>query len=195
MKGLKKQFTVRRVFNVSISLLILFLLTQSTLLSKELVPRKVSVRIASVYSSDEKPDKNANIEIIKILQQLVNDVVFKKDVTKLTQFVEKDKGIYLDLKGLWTYDELLNEMKANDSYFQIYFFDHEKLEKQKDSKKVRTVRESLILSEGLEAELFFEGDNACEVKLKFKNNQEFQYDLNNPYFIKVNGKWYIYRLF
>ena len=66
---------------------------------------------------------------------------------------------------------------------------------KKKSEDVLTVRELLQKSGGLEVDLFFESKTSCEGKLRFKKNKKLEKDMNNPYFIKVRGKWYVYRLF
>ncbi|EMO30030.1 hypothetical protein LEP1GSC170_5614 [Leptospira interrogans serovar Bataviae str. HAI135] len=35
----------------------------------------------------------------------------------------------------------------------------------------------------------------CELKFRFKENTELEKELINPYFKKVQGKWYLHRMF
>ena len=131
---------------------------------------------------------------MSILRKLAK-AVEEKNASKMVKYISKERGAYLDVKGLWEYKEILEEIKREDSYLEVYFFDHEKLVNQKKSEDVLTVRELLQKSGGIEVDLFFESNTACEGKLKFKKNKKLEKDMNNPYFLKVNGKWYIYRLF
>ncbi|MCC6275418.1 MAG: hypothetical protein IT569_06150 [Leptospiraceae bacterium] len=155
---------------------------------------KVSVKISRTYISGKAPVKNSSEEIRLMMETLV-DSVLKKDLSVLLNFIFREKGIYLDLKGLWTYEELIQEMSLKDSYFTIFFFDTEKLKTHKKSDDVHTVRDLLILSGGLDLDLFFESPHSCEIKIRFVSGNKLERDLNNPYFIQEGGKWYIYRLF
>lgn len=133
-------------------------------------------------------------EILKLLQRLVSGTI-ERDLNFLPEIVSKKDGIYLDIKGNWTREQLIQELSTPDNYFRIYFFDRELLEKQKNSKEVRTVRDLLLSSGGIEVDFYYESKNACELKLKFKENQKLERELINPYFIKQDGKWYLFRLF
>ncbi|MBE7410832.1 MAG: hypothetical protein L6Q54_08535 [Leptospiraceae bacterium] len=155
---------------------------------------KIPVKVSRVYIIEKNPPKNSSEEIRRIIDELVNSTI-KKDISILPSFVYKEKGIYLDLKGLWTYDELVKEVEREDSYFSIFFFDTEKLKKHKKSDEVQTVRDLLLISKGLELDLFFESSNSCEVKVRFSSPNKLERELNNPYFIFENGKWYVFRLF
>ncbi|HMV76466.1 MAG TPA: hypothetical protein PK453_03380 [Leptospiraceae bacterium] len=156
--------------------------------------QNVKVEKGEVYFSDKIKDKNDITVITGYVKDLV-DSTMKKDLSLLKTMVSSEKGVYLDVKGLWTYNDLLKELSKEDSYFSVYFFDHDKLVKEKKSDDVLTVREVLALSGGVEADLYFESKDSCEVRLRFNKNKRKEYDLNNPYFIKLNGKWYLYRLF
>ncbi len=166
--------------------------TVSTKRSPEYLP---SVQKGKVFLAGHQGDHSKNSEeILSLLRRLVEGTV-KKDLKFLPDTVSPKEGVYLDLKGHWSKDDLISELKSPNNYFQTYFFDHELLEKQKGSSEVRTVRELLLLSGGIEADLFFESLSACEVKLRFKENAKLEKELINPYFIKSEGKWYLYRLF
>ncbi|PJZ48913.1 hypothetical protein [Leptospira saintgironsiae] len=133
-------------------------------------------------------------EILKLLQRLVSGTI-SKDLNFLPEVVSPKDGIYLDVKGNWTREQLIQELSTPDNYFRIYFFDRELLEKQKNSKEVRTVRDLFLSSGGIEVDFYYESKSACELKLKFKENQKLERELINPYFIKQDGKWYLFRLF
>ncbi|TGK42361.1 hypothetical protein [Leptospira andrefontaineae] len=133
-------------------------------------------------------------EILKLVQRLVSGTI-SRDLNFLPELVSKKDGIYLDVKGNWTREQLIQELSTADNYFRIYFFDRDLLEKQKNSKDVRTVRDLFLSSGGIEVDFYYESKNACELKLKFKENQKLERELINPYFIKQDGKWYLFRLF
>ena len=154
----------------------------------------VSIPIELKHTDGNNVADKDSEQIIQILRKLVA-AVEEKNASKIVKYISKEKGAYLDVKGLWDYESILEEIKKEDSYLEVYFFNHEKLVKQKQSESVFTVRELLQQSGGVEVDLFFESSTACEGKLRFKKNKKLEKDMNNPYFLKVNGKWYLYRLF
>ena len=162
-----------------------------SLLSK---PDSIPIELKHTYTDGNKVTEKDSEQIIQILRKLVA-AVEEKNASKIVKYISKEKGAYLDVKGLWDYESILEEIKKEDSYLEVYFFNHEKLVKQKQSESVFTVRELLQQSGGVEVDLFFESSTACEGKLRFKKNKKLEKDMNNPYFLKVNGKWYLYRLF
>ncbi|TGK00230.1 hypothetical protein EHQ53_10020 [Leptospira langatensis] len=133
-------------------------------------------------------------EILALLRRLIEGTV-QKDLDFLPEIVSEKEGIFLDLKGNWTKERLITELRTKENYFQIYFFDRDLLAKQKNSENVRTVRDLLLSSGGIEADLYYESKTACEIKLRFKENVKLEKELINPYFIKLEGKWYLLRLF
>jgi len=140
-----------------------------------------------VYINGNKPDPASVEEIIKITNLLVQGTLHK-DISILKNYTHKEKGIYLDLKGLWTYQELLEELQKKNSYFWNYYYDSS----NKDRMSVRNI---LLKAKGLRLDFYFEGSETCEVKIRFIKNTELENNLNNPYFIRQEGKWYIYRMF
>ena len=113
---------------------------------------------------------------------------------KLPQIVHKQRGLFVDLKAHWSYKKVRREVTRKDSYLAVYFFDKQRLQEQKKTKDVETVKEILQRSGGIDMDFFFIDANNCEVKLSFHKNKSYATDLNSPYFIKMDGKWYIYRL-
>ena len=128
---------------------------ESSISNKIVEVENIPLKISRTYISDKAPENNSSEEILQMMESLVKGVL-KKDLSQLPKFVLKEKGIYLDLKGLWTYDELVKEMGLKDSYFSVFFFESDKLKKHKKTPDVLTVRELLILSGGLDLDLFFE---------------------------------------
>jgi hypothetical protein len=157
-------------------------------------PASIPIELKHTYADGNKIADKDSEQIMSILRKLVI-AVEEKNASKIVKYISKEKGAYLDVKGLWDYESILEEIKKDDSYLEVYFFDHEKLVKQKQSENVLTVRELIQKSGGLEVDLFFESSTACEGKLRFKKNKKLEKDMNNPYFLKVKGKWYVYRLF
>jgi len=156
--------------------------------------KNISLKLGTIYIDPTIKKGTSDIEILKILNFLVESTV-NKDYSKIPIFVSSEKGLYIDLKAHLSYADLVKEVNKKDSYFEVFFFDTKKLKKEKNSDLARTVRDVLLLSEGLFAEMYYESDTAVEVKLRFQKNKKFENDLNTLYFSKEGGKWYIERLF
>ncbi|MCB1178861.1 MAG: hypothetical protein KDK36_14850 [Leptospiraceae bacterium] len=154
----------------------------------------IDIKIKSIYSArGVKRPKDADKEILDKFHILV-DLTLKKDYSSLPSLVNPKRGIYVDLKSHWSFNQLKEELKNPESYLETFYFSQEKLNKETGGGSY-TVRNLLIMAEKLEIELFFETEDSCEIKVKFLKNKSKEFDLNNPYFIRIDGKWYLYRLF
>ncbi len=182
---------------------ILALILQIILLGfcSTIIPKKqnvitpvINVSLGKVYMNFQFSRGNSDQEILKILQILV-DSTLQKDFHKLPDLVSMENGLYVDLKGHLTYAKLLEEIQAKDSYFEIFFFNSEKLKKEKKTESVKTVRDLLLLSEGLMAEIYYETKESAEVKMRFQRNQKWERDLNTVILTKKGEKWWVERLF
>ncbi|WP_061249057.1 hypothetical protein [Leptospira alstonii] len=153
------------------------------------------VRAGKVFLAGHTGDHSKDTpEILRLIKTLVEDTI-AKDFSKLPDQVSPKDGLLLDLKGIWTREEIKKELFKEGNYFETYFFDRELLKKQKESENVRTVRDLFLLSGGIEVEFYYESMTECELKLGFKENKELEKELLNPYFKKVQGKWYLHRMF
>ncbi|MBM9576396.1 hypothetical protein JWG45_04430 [Leptospira sp. 201903070] len=153
------------------------------------------IRAGKIFLAGHTGDHGKDTpEILLIMKSLVDDTV-GRDFSKLPERVSPKDGLLLDLKGIWTREQIAKELQKKENYFQTYFFDRELLKKQKNSENVRTVRDLFLLSGGIEAEFYYESLTECELKLRFKDNIELEKELLNPYFKKVQGKWYLHRMF
>ncbi len=157
-------------------------------------PKKINLKLGTILIDPTIKKGTSDIEILKILNFLVESTL-NRDYSELPMFVSPEKGLYIDLKAHLSYVDLIKEIKKKDSYFDIFFFDSNKLKKEKNSDSVKTVRDVLVLSEGLIAELYYESDSTVEVRIRFQKNKKFENDLNTLYFSKQDGKWFVERLF
>ncbi|MCP5499656.1 MAG: hypothetical protein H7A25_07130 [Leptospiraceae bacterium] len=181
---------------IFVSFFVLFSCTGKDL--KVYKPEEISLQADKVFITGRSLKKEESSKHKKEIDELLNKVlqgVFNKNLNILLELSHPKKGIYVDLKAHWDRKRLETELSSKDSYFETYFFNREKLVAVKQTEDVRTVRELLLYSGGLIIHYYFDGDEACELKLEFKDNKTLAYELNNPYFIRVDGKWYIYRMF
>ncbi|ANH01347.2 MULTISPECIES: hypothetical protein [Leptospira] len=157
--------------------------------------KKMEIRAGKIFLAGHTGDHSKDTaEILLLIKNLVEDTV-GKNFSKLPDRVSPKDGLLLDLKGIWTREEIQKELSKKGNYFETYFFERELLKKQKNSENVRTVRDLFLLSGGIEVEFYYESMTECELKLKFKDNIQLEKELINPYFKKVQGKWYLHRMF
>ncbi|MEM7183477.1 MAG: hypothetical protein AAF518_21395 [Spirochaetota bacterium] len=154
---------------------------------------RISTFAKNTYSSDKQKHQQSQKEIQALLQAVI-DAILQENWKTLPQMVHPERGLFVDLKAHWSYEKVSKEVSRKDSYLAVYFFDKKRLQAQKRTKDVETVKEILLRSGGLDMDFFFIDSKNCEVKLSFHKNQSYSTDLNSPYFIKMDGKWYIYRL-
>ncbi len=155
----------------------------------------MEIRAGKIFLAGHTGDHSKDTaEILLLIKNLVEDTV-GKNFSKLPDRVSPKDGLLLDLKGIWTREEIQKELSKKGNYFETYFFERELLKKQKNSENVRTVRDLFLLSGGIEVEFYYESMTECELKLKFKDNIRLEKELINPYFKKVQGKWYLHRMF
>ncbi len=155
---------------------------------------KIEVTIGTVYKFENSVSDKEVEKIHAILKSII-EATLNKNATNYLKFISEKKGVYLDLKGLWDFETLVIEIKKEDSYFEIFFFDSERLKNYSQNPNAKTVRDLLLLSKGIIIDYYFDSPTSCEVKIRFQKNQNFQFDLNNAHFTKESGKWFIYRFF
>lgn len=156
--------------------------------------KNINLNLGTIFIDPTIKKGTSDIEILKILKFLVESTI-NRDYSKLPMFVSPENGLYIDLKAHLSYADLVREVNKKDSYFEVFFFDTKKLKKEKKSDSVRTVRDVLLLSEGLFAEMYYDSETAVEVKLRFQKNKKLENELNTLYFSKQRGQWYVERLF
>ena len=92
-------------------------------------PYPISFELKNTFANENKISEQDSKQIIQILRKLVI-AVEEKNVSKIVKYISKEKGAYLDVKGLWDYESILEEIKKEDSYLEVYFFDHETGERE-----------------------------------------------------------------
>ena len=185
---------IKKIISISFFIFLLHACSTSPIPSYFVNSKNISLKIGTIYIDPTIKKGTSDIEILKILSFLVESTV-NRDYSKLPLVVSSENGLYIDLKAHLSYSDLVKEINKKDSYFEVFFFNTNKLKKEKNSDIVKTVRDVLVLSEGLLAEMYYESDSAVEVKLRFLKNKKFENDLNTLYFSKQGGKWYVERLF
>lgn len=101
----------------------------------------MEIRAGKIFLAGHTGDHSKDTaEILLLIKNLVEDTV-GKNFSKLPDRVSPKDGLLLDLKGIWTREEIQKELSKKGNYFETYFFERELLKKQKNSENVRTVRD------------------------------------------------------
>jgi hypothetical protein len=185
---------IKKIISISFFIFLLHTCNTLSIPSYFANSKNISLKLGFIYIDPTIKKGTSDIEILKILNFLVESTV-NRDYSKLPLVVSLENGLFIDLKAHLSYADLVKEVNKKDSYFEVFFFNTNKLKKEKNSDIVKTVRDVLVLSEGLLAEMYYESDTAVEVKLRFQKNKKLENDLNTLYFSKQGGKWYVERLF
>jgi len=107
----------------------------------------------------------------------------------------EEKGIYTDLKSWKSKKDFLKEIQQKDSYINnIYLNTNNLIQTTNDPTQI-SLYDLIRNSRQIKTDFFILTEEECEVKLIIIDNPQESYRFNNPYFIKFNNTWYIYRLF
>lgn len=136
-------------------------------------------------------------DVLQVYDLLKNmfDSIEKKDLQHISNYISLEKGIFIDLKAFKTKQEFINEINNPDSFINAIYLDTKKLiEKTNDPQQI-SLYQLIENSNTIKAEFYILTPVDIEVKLILVDLPKESYRFNNPYFVKVHDKWYIYRLF
>lgn len=146
-------------------------------------------------AGSQRPSEQTLNHLMERLQQLVA-MVHARDWSGLPALVSKRKGIYVDLKGYRSYDQLLADIKDRESYLYVFYHDTAVLRRHTQDQTQISVRDLLLSTRSLTADIFMEVDDVeAEMELHLDDAPEKSFRLNHPVFILEEGQWKVYRLF
>lgn len=152
----------------------------------------IPIRMGKVYGTGlSKFDQTFILTELKIL---LSDLCEKK-FSHLISLIHPTQGLYVDAKGYWTIEEVKNDLKDPNGYFQVYYFDQEKLDQKKGSAGNLTVREVFISAKQVFVDFYVSSSEEVEVKFRFEENPKLERYLINPSFMKSEGNWFLLRMF
>jgi hypothetical protein len=154
----------------------------------------ISLERETIYNSNENLSKKDLEKINNSLHLLIQSVL-DRDKSKLLNLVSPKEGIYVEENSFKTFAEFEKELKESNSYIDIFFFDTEKLIQHTKNPDSKTVRDLLILSKGLNYELYVDSSREVTIKFKFFKNRVWERELNQAILKKDKLKWYLYKLF
>lgn len=131
---------------------------------------------------------------LKNQMEIIVNMIVQKDFSQLKNHVDPESGLWVDLKSHRKFDELDKEISDPESYLNVFFLDSELLQKKTGEKNKASIRDVLLITDTIDAEIFLESKNEFEVKLTLARAPQYSYFLNNPVFRYRKGRYYIYRL-
>lgn len=144
-----------------------------------------------LYGMDLRPQEIAPIES---LLRIVLDDICEGNLRHLKDIIDPIQGLYVDAKGHYTYEEVLQDLSNPEGYFQTYYFDPQLLAKRKGTNSYLTVRQSLVSAGEIFADFYISSKEEVEVRLRFSENAANAENLINSSFSKKKGKWYLLRI-
>ncbi|MCW7492394.1 hypothetical protein ND861_06980 [Leptospira sp. 2 VSF19] len=133
-------------------------------------------------------------QILSELKVLLGDLCEKK-FDHLVSLIHPNLGLYVDAKGYWTIEDVKKDLKDPNGYFQVYYFDSEKLDQKKGSSGNLTVRAVFAFTKQVFVDIYVASIEEVEIKFRFEENPKLERYLINPSFMKSEGNWYLLRMF
>lgn len=158
-------------------------------------PFKEKLVLGEVYNPNLIEYQQEDIgEVFNILKDIFHSLE-KKDLNLISKYISEEKGVFVDLKAFKTKQEFLKEINNPGSYIHAVYLNTNKLiEITKDPGQI-SIYDLLKRARSIKAEFYVLTPYDIEVKLILIDNPKESYRFNNPYFIKIDHTWYIYRLF
>ena len=180
----------------------------------QLKPRWVYVQGAREKVGEEKIERKSSQTIsykkdLKQITQLLAKLsksISEQNPSLLLSLIHPEQGVYVDLKAHWSYKRLqkeigitkraskvMNKKPANYLSTAIYL----------GTKDGTSLYEVLQLTKQIEVDYYLQINpkskkyslQSCELKLHLTDEPDASYQLNNPVFLLLDNKWYLYRLF
>lgn len=151
----------------------------------------------AVNRSNEAVNREDDVKEIHGLLREMFDAVEKKDLSSLNGMIDARKGVWVDLKAEKTAAEFAADLADPAGYVNTYYLNTEALKRRTGESDQKALRDLIDESDRIRADLFFQSEE-CEVRLTIEKPESLKaqsYRFNNAYFIKENGRWYLYRLF
>lgn len=160
----------------------------------ENAPTLEITRLHTQSNMSAKQKTETRQAIHALLDTLVK-MVHNKNFSKLPEYLDKEAGLWVDLKAHRTYDQVVKEVVNPDSYLNVYFLDSVRLQARTGDIDKLAVRDVLHRTQIIKVQIHEEGDGEFEMQLHLSDAPGYNYYLNNPVFLKKGNRWFIYRMF
>ncbi len=151
----------------------------------------IPVETGKIYGNYGK--KADTEQILGDIKKIINGIC-EGNLNFLPDMVFGELGLFIEVKGHWTKEEVTRDLSLPDGYFATYFFNQSLLDQKKGSSGNLTVQTVIRSSHGIIIDYFFDSAKETEIQLKFKENAKNSRYLVNPVFAKIEGRWMLLRM-
>lgn len=130
-------------------------------------------------------------EVRQVLDSLILGIL-ENDKTVFLDCVEKESGVFLDVKGFWTFEEWKLELEKEPNYLSTHFWRKKSFW---DFSSKKTLEEVLKNSNGVFWEIYWDDLAHAEAHIKLLGNEKEESYFTNAELFKKSGKWWVKRLF
>ncbi len=153
------------------------------------------VEIGDVHWTGSGEQSDRDVESVGGLLTRLVEMTFQQDFSALPEMVDRQEGLWVDLKAHRSYYQLRADLQNPRSYLRIAYLDTAGLRAMTGNPASLSVRDVLRTTRTLRADLYIDPAGSCEAKLQLVDAPDRSYYLNNPVFIRRDGEWFILRLF
>ncbi|MDH5717968.1 MAG: hypothetical protein OEZ22_10050 [Spirochaetia bacterium] len=162
----------------------------------ETEPETLQVITANIFTDsivDKKYFSNEGELIREKIISLIHALLNHNIETIISQ-IHSEIGAYADIKSPMGYKEIVNEIENPMGLLYITFWDTSRLKQMNPDIEILSFQEIFSKVKIIYLDLFFYSTEECEIYLNFKNRPSLGI-LGNPVYHKVDGIWYLKRLF
>lgn len=184
-------FKFSSIFLFSIICILLITCSKPTQFEDRLVLGSVLDR------TNQETTRPEDVKQITYILRDIFDSIQRRDLSQLPNYVNPEKGIWVDLKAEKTMAEFEQDIANPLGYVNVYYLKTTELQNRTNDNTQKSLYDLINDSTKIKADFFFQ-HNECEVRFTIQEPKELteeSYRFNNAYFIENNGKWFLYRLF
>ena len=116
------------------------------------------------------------------------------DPEKILSQVHLEKGANVDIKAAKSYGQIKADIFNKNSFLYLVLFDTVKLRNTLKDPEIQSIAGYLSSSRSYHLHLTFYSSNECEVFINFQGRPSTAV-LGNPVYEKIDGDWYLRRIF
>jgi len=146
--------------------------------------------------SNQSISKDNDVKEINHILSTVYHAIEIKDLSVLSDLIDAERGIWVDLKAHKTKNEFVTDIADYNGYVNSYYLNTAAIKARTGEKDQKSLYDVISESQLIKADFFFQGDE-CEVRFTIEKPESMtdeSYRFNNAYFVKDNGKWFLFRL-
>lgn len=162
---------------------------------KKSTPFEEKIIKGDVYNPNFQDYTIQDIDSIYLILRLIFRSIQNKDLRQVENYIHPEKGVYIDLKAHKTKKEFIKEIENPNSFLNLIYLKTDELKKYTKDETQISLYDLIKTSNKIQADFYIITNEDCEVKFTILEKPSESYRFNNPYFIKINEVWYLYRLF